>query len=159
MATDVRLAVRSEPRGNGKTGLVAGLALCHLLGPEAELRGECYSAAVNRRQSALMFDEMVAIIEAVPEFAARGADPHAAASGADRGDGRARARARNTRRCRPMRGAVTVWRRPGGPMTRWRRPAIAGCSMRCAPRWASASGVSASSCRHRPRTTSIRCRN
>src|SRR6187455_2702483 len=31
-ATDVRIAVRSEPRGNGKTGLVSGLALCHLLG-------------------------------------------------------------------------------------------------------------------------------
>jgi phage terminase large subunit-like protein len=69
-AAQVRIAVRSEPRGNGKTGLVAGLALCHLLGPEAELRGECYSAAVNRQQSALMHDEMTAIIEAVPEFAA-----------------------------------------------------------------------------------------
>src|SRR4029077_20383600 len=67
-STDVRIAVRSEPRGNGKTGLVSGLALCHLLGPEAELRGECYSAAVNRQQSALMHDEMTAIIEAVPEF-------------------------------------------------------------------------------------------
>jgi phage terminase large subunit-like protein len=66
----VRIAVKSEPRGNGKTGLVSGLMLCHLLGPEAEARGECYSAAVDRRQSALMFDEAVAIIEAVPEFAA-----------------------------------------------------------------------------------------
>ena len=69
-STEVRIAVRSEPRGNGKTGLVAGLALCHLLGPEAEERGECYSAAVNRQQSALMHDEMAAIIEAVAEFAA-----------------------------------------------------------------------------------------
>ena len=69
-SNEVRLAVRSEPRGNGKTGLVAGLALCHLLGPEAEERGECYSAAVNRHQSALMHDEMAAIIEAVDEFAA-----------------------------------------------------------------------------------------
>src|SRR5580765_5997752 len=68
-SSDVRLAVRSEPRGNGKTGLVAGLALCHLLGPEAELRGECYSCAVDRRQAALLHDEMAAIIEAVPEFA------------------------------------------------------------------------------------------
>ena len=68
-STEVRLAVRSEPRGNGKTGLVAGLALCHLLGPEAEERGECYSCAVDRRQAALMHDEMSAIIEAVPEFA------------------------------------------------------------------------------------------
>ena len=69
-STEVRIAVRSEPRGNGKTGLVAGLALCHLIGPEAELRGECYSCAVNRQQSALMFDEMAAIIAVVPEFAA-----------------------------------------------------------------------------------------
>src|SRR5690625_3179563 len=36
----VRLAIKSEPRGNGKTGLVAGLCLAHLLGPEAEPRGE-----------------------------------------------------------------------------------------------------------------------
>jgi phage terminase large subunit-like protein len=69
--TDVRIAVRSEPRGNGKTGLVSGLALCHLLGPEAEERGECYSAAVNRLQSSLMHGEMAAIVEQVPEFAAR----------------------------------------------------------------------------------------
>jgi phage terminase large subunit-like protein len=69
-SSEVRIAVRSEPRGNGKTGLVAGLALCHLIGPEAEERGECYSAAVNRQQSALMHDEMAAIIEAVDEFAA-----------------------------------------------------------------------------------------
>jgi hypothetical protein len=68
---NVRLAVRSEPRGNGKTGLVSGLGLVHLLGPEAEPRGECYSAAVNRLQSSLMHEEMAAIIEAVPEFAAR----------------------------------------------------------------------------------------
>ena len=70
-ATDVRIAVRSEPRGNGKTGLVSGLALCHLLGPEAEERGECYSAAVNRLQSSLMHGEMSAIIERVPEFCSR----------------------------------------------------------------------------------------
>src|SRR5215831_15337929 len=27
----IRIAIKSEPRGNGKTGLIAGLALCHLL--------------------------------------------------------------------------------------------------------------------------------
>ena len=40
----IRLAIKSEPRGNGKTGLLAGLALAHLLGPECEPRGEIYSA-------------------------------------------------------------------------------------------------------------------
>jgi phage terminase large subunit-like protein len=67
----IRIAVKSEPRGGGKTGLVAGLTLAHLLGPECEPRGECYSAAYNKLQAALIFAEMKAIIEAVPEFEAR----------------------------------------------------------------------------------------
>jgi phage terminase large subunit-like protein len=67
----IRIAIKSEPRGNGKTGLIAGLALCHLLGPECEPRGEAYSCAYNKLQSALLFAEMKAIIEAVPDFAAR----------------------------------------------------------------------------------------
>jgi phage terminase large subunit-like protein len=67
----VRLGIDSKPRGNGKTGMTAGLALAHLLGPEAEPRGEVYSAAVDRTQSAKLFAEMEAIILAVPEFAAR----------------------------------------------------------------------------------------
>jgi phage terminase large subunit-like protein len=64
-----RLAIKSEPKGNGKTGLIAGLCLCHLLGPEAEPRGEIYSAAIDRQMAALIFAEMEAIIYAVPEFA------------------------------------------------------------------------------------------
>lgn len=67
----VQIAVRSEPRGNGKTGLVAGLCLAFLLGPEAEERGEIYSAAIDRGQAGLLWAEMAAIIERVPEFAVR----------------------------------------------------------------------------------------
>jgi phage terminase large subunit-like protein len=67
----IRLAVLSEPRGNGKTGLIAGLCLCHLLGPECEPRGACYSAAIDRQQAGIIFEEMEAIVHAVPEFAAR----------------------------------------------------------------------------------------
>jgi phage terminase large subunit-like protein len=67
----IKVAIKSEPRGNGKTGLLAGLCLCHLLGPECEARGEIYSAAYNKLQAALIFSEMKAIIEAVPEFDAR----------------------------------------------------------------------------------------
>lgn len=67
----VRLAIKSEPRGNGKTGLVAGLCLGHLLGPEAEQRGEIYSAAIDKNQAGLLYREMEAIILAVPEFDAR----------------------------------------------------------------------------------------
>ncbi|WP_226576533.1 terminase large subunit [Acuticoccus sediminis] len=66
-----RVAIKSEPRGNGKTGLIAGLALCHLLGPESEPRGEVYSAAIDRQQAGILFNEMEAIILAVPQFAAR----------------------------------------------------------------------------------------
>src|SRR5262245_47286873 len=64
----VRLAIKSEPRGNGKTGLLAGLALCHLLGPESEPRGEVYSCAYNKLQAALIFAEMKAIVDAMPHF-------------------------------------------------------------------------------------------
>lgn len=58
----VRTAVLSMARKNGKTGIAAGLALCHLAGPEAEPRGECYAAANDRFQAGKMFAEMVAII-------------------------------------------------------------------------------------------------
>jgi phage terminase large subunit-like protein len=64
-----RLGVLSHPKGNGKSGMVAGLCLCHLLGPEAELRGEIYSAAMDRQQAAIIFAEMAATVFAVPEFA------------------------------------------------------------------------------------------
>lgn len=66
-----RLAIKSEPRGNGKTGLLAGLALCHLLGPESEKRGEVYSCAYNKLQAALIWAEMAAIVRSVPAFAER----------------------------------------------------------------------------------------
>ncbi len=67
----VRLAIQSIPRGNGKTGLLAGLGLAHLLGPESEPRGEVYVAAVDRLQAGILFNEIVAMIEAVPEFEAQ----------------------------------------------------------------------------------------
>ena len=63
-----RIGIKSEPKGNGKTGLIAGLCMCHLLGPEAEPRGEIYSAAIDRQMAALIFAEMEAMIFAVPEF-------------------------------------------------------------------------------------------
>lgn len=62
----VRTAVLSMPRKQGKTAIAAGLALCHLSGPEAEQRGQVYSAANDRAQAALIYNEMAAIIERVP---------------------------------------------------------------------------------------------
>jgi phage terminase large subunit-like protein len=66
----VRIGVKSGPRGDGKTGLATALALCHLLGPMAEPRGEVYSASIDRAMAGLIFDEMAAIISAVPAFEA-----------------------------------------------------------------------------------------
>ena len=67
----VRTGLLSIARGGGKTVLSAGLCLAHLIGPEAEPRGECYSAGATRDQSALIFAELEAWIQATPWMAAR----------------------------------------------------------------------------------------
>lgn len=67
----VRTALASVARGNGKSVLVAGLCLAHLIGPESEPRGECYSAAATKEQASLIFAEMEAFIMAAPWMAAR----------------------------------------------------------------------------------------
>jgi phage terminase large subunit-like protein len=67
----VRTALITMPRKNGKTQLAAALALCHLLGPEAEPRGQIFSAAADREQAALIYKEMEAMILRIPEFARR----------------------------------------------------------------------------------------
>ena len=60
--------LRQEER---QDGLAAGLCLCHLSGPESEKRGQCYSAASDRDQAALIFDECVAMIIERPWLDAR----------------------------------------------------------------------------------------
>lgn len=50
-----RRAILSMARKNGKTLLIAALALVHLLGPEAIRNGEIYSAANDRDQAAIVF--------------------------------------------------------------------------------------------------------
>jgi phage terminase large subunit-like protein len=62
----VRQALLSIARKNGKTGLVVGIVLAHMVGPEAEDRGEIASAANDKEQAGLIFAELVAIIDAVP---------------------------------------------------------------------------------------------
>ncbi len=64
----VRTAVLSMARKNGKTQLAAALALCHLLGPEAEMPGEVYSCALTRDQAAKLYAEMVAILNSHDEL-------------------------------------------------------------------------------------------
>lgn len=67
----VRTAVLSLARKNGKSDIASRLALCHIAGPEAEQRGEVYSAANDRFQAGRIFAEMCAIIERVPWLAER----------------------------------------------------------------------------------------
>lgn len=67
----VRTAVLSMGRKNGKTQLAAGLALCHLSGPETESRGEVYSCANDRFQAGKIFNEMVALVNAHTELGDR----------------------------------------------------------------------------------------
>lgn len=62
----VRNAILSMARKNGKTALIAALVLVHLVGPEAELNNEIYSAANDREQAAQVFKYCQQIIEATP---------------------------------------------------------------------------------------------
>ena len=57
-------------RKNGKTALIAGLVLAHLVGPEAISNGEVYSAANDREQAAIVFKMARQIVEADPELLA-----------------------------------------------------------------------------------------
>jgi phage terminase large subunit-like protein len=68
---NIRTALVSLPRKQGKTSMAAALALCHLLGPESEQRGQVFSAASDREQASIIYREMEAIILSVPEFASR----------------------------------------------------------------------------------------
>ena len=67
----VRTGLLTVARKNGKTQLSAALALAHLCGPEAEARGEVYSAASDRDQASRIFAEMEAFILADPELRER----------------------------------------------------------------------------------------
>jgi phage terminase large subunit-like protein len=64
----VRRAILSIARKNGKTLLIAALALVHLIGPEAILNGEIYSAANDRDQAAQVFKVAAQMVRADPEL-------------------------------------------------------------------------------------------
>jgi phage terminase large subunit-like protein len=59
----VRKAIYSIGKKNGKTPLLAGLTLGHLVGPEAKRNEQIYSAAFERDQAALTFRYMTQMIE------------------------------------------------------------------------------------------------
>jgi phage terminase large subunit-like protein len=64
----VRRAILAMARKNGKSVLIAALALVHLVGPEAITNGEIYSAATEREQAALIFKYAAQIVRADPEL-------------------------------------------------------------------------------------------
>jgi len=64
----VRRAILAMGRKNGKSVLIAALALVHLVGPEAVINGEIYSAANDREQAALIFKYAAQIVRGTPEL-------------------------------------------------------------------------------------------
>ncbi|MFQ1017469.1 terminase large subunit [Gilliamella sp. BG7] len=61
-------AYLSIARKNGKTGLIAGLLLAHLVGPEAVQNSQIVSGAMSREQAAIVFDLAVKIVNLNPEL-------------------------------------------------------------------------------------------
>jgi phage terminase large subunit-like protein len=66
----VRRAVLSVGRKNGKTALIAALALAHLFGPEQVQNGEIYSCANDREQASLVYKTAAQIVRADPDLSA-----------------------------------------------------------------------------------------
>lgn len=64
----VRRAILAMGRKNGKSVLIAALALVHLVGPEAIANGEIYSAATEREQAAIVFKYAAQIVKSDPEL-------------------------------------------------------------------------------------------
>jgi phage terminase large subunit-like protein len=59
-------AMLSIARKNGKTGLIAGILLAHLVGPEAVQNAQIVSGAMSREQAALVFSLSVKMINLNP---------------------------------------------------------------------------------------------
>ena len=65
-----RRAILSVSRKNGKTGLIAGLLLAHLVGPEAKLNAQLVSGAMSRDQAALVFNLAAKMVQLSPKLSA-----------------------------------------------------------------------------------------
>ena len=62
------LAILSVARKNGKTALIAAIVLAHLVGSEAILHGEIYSAANDRDQASIVYKFCKQLVEMEPEL-------------------------------------------------------------------------------------------
>lgn len=63
-----RRAYLSIARKNGKTGLIAGILLAHLIGPEAQLNSQIISGAQSRDQAALVFNLAAKMVQLSPQL-------------------------------------------------------------------------------------------
>lgn len=63
-----RRAYLSVSRKNGKSGLIAGLLLAHLVGPEAKLNSQLVSGAMSRDQAALVFNLAAKMVQLSPKL-------------------------------------------------------------------------------------------
>lgn len=61
-----RRAILSVARKNGKSGLIAGLLLAHLVGPEAKRNSQLVSGAMSRDQAALVFNLAAKMVQQSP---------------------------------------------------------------------------------------------
>jgi len=63
-----RRALLSVSRKNGKSGLIAGLLLAHLVGPEAKQNSQIVSGAMSRDQAALVFNLASKMVQLSPKL-------------------------------------------------------------------------------------------
>lgn len=63
-----RRAYLSIARKNGKSGLIAGLLLAHLVGPEAKQNSQIVSGAMSRDQAALVFNLASKMVQMSPKL-------------------------------------------------------------------------------------------
>jgi phage terminase large subunit-like protein len=63
-----RRAYLSLARKNGKTGLIAGIVLAHLIGPESKLNSQITSGARSREQAAQVYNYASKMVQLSPEL-------------------------------------------------------------------------------------------
>jgi phage terminase large subunit-like protein len=63
-----RRAILSVSRKSGKSALLAGLILCHLVGPEAKQNAGLVSGAMSRDQAALVFNLAAKMVQLSPKL-------------------------------------------------------------------------------------------
>lgn len=63
-----RRGILSIARKNGKSGLIAGLLLAHIVGPEAKLNSQIVSGAMSRDQAALVFNLACKMVQLSPRL-------------------------------------------------------------------------------------------